>query len=217
MTTERRQQAQRGLVLMELLIAIAIAGIVSVMILMSWFALQDSYGNSTKRAKSEDIAREAVARMTREVRDMQGNADQAAVVSAQPNSLAFYTPFNDQGGKNLYTRYQFVPMASGSGKLMRYRDMNQNGAWEPGEKETVIASDVVNGLLNVPVFTYTYVDPYQDPSNPGTVYVAHQIPDVNTSRLLSVQMHVMVDLNPGHAPTYLDLDTTAQPRNLRLL
>jgi Tfp pilus assembly protein PilE len=211
-----RRNAQQGLMLMELLVAIAIASIVSVMVLMSWFALQDSYGSSTKRAESEDIAREAVARMTREIRDMQGNAGQAAVISAQPNSIEFYTPFNDQGGKNLYTQYVLLPSASG-GRLMRYRDVNQDGMWETGERETVIASNVVNGLLGVPVFTYTYVDPYQDPANPGQVFITHQIPDVNTARLLSVQIHVMIDLNPGHAPTYLDLETTAQPRNLRLL
>jgi type II secretory pathway pseudopilin PulG len=214
--TQRKKTAQQGLMLMELLVALTIASIVSAMIVMSWFALQDSYGSTTKRAQSEDIAREAVARMTRELRDMQGNAGQAAVVSAQPNSIEFYTPFNDLGGKNLYTKYAYVPMAKG-GKLVRYRDVNQNGAWEPGERETVIASDVVNGLLGVPVFTYTYVDPYEDPANPGQTFTAHQIPDVNTARLLSVQMHVMIDLNPGHAPSYLDLKTTAQPRNLRLL
>ncbi len=215
--TDHRKKAQQGLMLMELLVAIAIASVISVMILMSWFALQDSYGSSTKRAESEDIAREAVTRMTREIRDMQGNAGQSAVVSAQPNTIEFYTPFNDQGGKNLYTKYTLLPSASGGAKLMRYRDVNQNGQWDPGERETVIASDVVNGMLGVPVFTYTYVDPYQDPTNPGQLFVAHQIPDVNTARLLSVQIHVMVDLNPGHSPTYLDLETTAQPRNLRLL
>jgi hypothetical protein len=93
-------------------------------------------------------------------------------------------------------------LAQGGGKLVRYRDVNQNGAWESGERETVIASHVVNGLLGVPTFTYTYLDPYQDPANPGEVFTAHQIGDVNTARLLSVQMHVMIDLNPGHAPTY---------------
>jgi Tfp pilus assembly protein PilE len=217
MMTEHSDGKQQGLMLMELLIAIAITGIVSVMILMSWFALQSSYGSSTKRAESEDIAREAVARMTREIRDMQGNAGQAAVVSAQPNSIEFYTPFNDQKDNNLYTKYQYISVGGDSGKLVRFRDVNGDGVWQTGERETVIASDVVNGSTGVPVFTYTYLDPYQDPANPGQTFVAHQIPDVNTARLLSVQMHVMIDLNPGHSPTYLDLETTAQPRNLRLL
>lgn len=211
-----RHSGERGLMLMELLIALAITGVISAMILISWFALQTSYGSSAKRAESQEIARDAVSRMTREIRDMQGNAGQAAVVSAQGNSIEFYTPFNDQLGKNLYTKYQYVASANG-GKLVRYRDVNQNGAWETGERETVIASDVVNALKGVPVFTYTFVDPYQDPSNPGNVFVEHQIGDVNTARLLSVEIHVMIDLNPGHSPNYMDLETTAQPRNLRLL
>jgi hypothetical protein len=39
--------------------------------------------------------------------------------------------------------------------------------------------------------------------------------DTNRGAIMAVQIHLLVDLNPGHSPAYIDLLTTAQPRNQR--
>jgi hypothetical protein len=37
----------------------------------------------------------------------------------------------------------------------------------------------------------------------------------NLENILSVQIHLLVDTNPGHSPVYTDLMSTVEPRNMR--
>ena len=38
---------------------------------------------------------------------------------------------------------------------------------------------------------------------------------VDPSRIVEVGITLLVDLNPGKAPNYMDISTTVQPRNVR--
>jgi hypothetical protein len=49
----------------------------------------------------------------------------------------------------------------------------------------------------------------------GLVQQSPVMGDTNRGAIMAVQIHLLVDLNPGHSPAYIDLLTTAQPRNQR--
>ena len=59
---------QRGMTLIELLVATSISLVLGGMIIVRWWALTSSYASTVKRGKASDFARPAVA-MEREVRD----------------------------------------------------------------------------------------------------------------------------------------------------
>ena len=65
----RRASGQRGMTLVELLVAMSISLVISAMIILSWVALSGSYANTVRRGKTSDFARQAMDRMEREVRD----------------------------------------------------------------------------------------------------------------------------------------------------
>ena len=60
-----------GLTLVELLVVMTIGVIVSGAILLTWSSLTRSFSFTTKSSDSQDFARDAVARMGREIRDME--------------------------------------------------------------------------------------------------------------------------------------------------
>jgi len=89
-------------------------------------------------------------------------------------------------------------------RLFRQRDTNNDGSFT-GDPTMVIARNVVNGAVPsagspTPVFEYFGVD--------GTTTSV-------LTEIATVQIRVISDLNPTHSPTYFDLMTTVQPRNLR--
>ena len=108
---------QSGVTLVELLVVIIIMGIVSTMILGTWFALSKAYANATESAEQRDDAQLAMERLTRELRDAQAAPaaalDPLAVSSIElgPSAVRFNTTFNMAADADPST----VP------HLMRYR------------------------------------------------------------------------------------------------
>jgi prepilin-type N-terminal cleavage/methylation domain-containing protein len=224
----KRARRQKGLTLVELLTSIVIMGIVSAMILTVWFALQRSYAYSINSDSQQAIARDAMARIQREVRDAACQPDtfsngaqtyypftDSAVNLATGSRLDFTTPFNDPTAKILDVSYQYVQTNSTSGTLYRYRAIDPNATIDVGDlyaSKMTLATNIMNYSQgnNVPIFTYGYIDSsgnVQTTTSLGTVSEMQQI--------LSIQIHLLIDTNPGHAPTYMDLITTVQPRNMR--
>jgi prepilin-type N-terminal cleavage/methylation domain-containing protein len=205
---------ERGLTLTELLVVIVIGAILSTMIIGVWFALQRSYAYSTKANYARQTARDCMARMVREIRDAQslGNGS-PCILYAQPNDIRFTTAFNDPGtdgqGRVLLVRYWYE---AGDKKIYRMRDTNENGTLGTGDRLDVMASHVVNGVTPsssnpTPVFSYTYID------SAGATQMANSVTD--TGSIVTVQIRIIADLNPGRSPEYIDLNSTVQPRNQR--
>ena len=76
----------------------------------------------------------------------------------------------------------------------------------------MLARDVVN--KSVPstasptaIFTYGYRD------GSGNFTTATTVTSVNLTKIISVQIHLIVDANLAHAPSHADLQTTVRPRN----
>ena len=227
--------------LIELLVAMSISLVISAMILLSWFALSRSYATTTKREMASDTTRLALARMEREIRDVEqppATVSEVAVVRARPFYIEIYTTFNKAGNQfaNVLPRLVMYRLYS-DGELWRFQDLDNDPA-DPGyghiegvndtaesgfslaeqtagEGAQRLAADVVNASnpsTTNPTPLFTYIY-YNDD---GTL--AHES-DVRgtTSRakIRAVELNLLLDMNPGRSPVYTHLRTTAQLRNTR--
>ena len=104
-------------------------------------------------------------------------------------------------------------LASGNGS--QGTEAVETSTWEGA---SLIVSHVVNGSVADPntgssttdVFRYTLYD-----SSGNLAQQSPVLGDQLRAGVVAVQIHLLVDLNPSHSPTYIDLQTTAQPRNER--
>lgn len=239
----RGRSAERGLTLIELLVTISILGVLTTMILVSWFALQKSFAFSLKADDSRQAARDAVSRMTVAIRDSQDfqftySSDTVPAIStAEADRIVFNTSYQRPSNASVPTTatasgnhsvaevaFVYVPSSTTptNGAIYYVTDTNGNGLTnELASTENVIANgrlvikNVVNNVRppgsSTPVFMYTYF------ADDGAVRQTTSMSGagVSTSRIFSVQIHVLVDLDPSHAPVYMDIQSTAQPRNMR--
>src|SRR5450759_687191 len=163
MRTRRSAGDQAGLTLVELLIGMTIAGILTTMILMGWFSLQNSYSMSSQSTKQREAARDAMSRIIRELRDAQASDLNNPLRLANWDEVRFYTSFNDPGSGNAgvlrLTRYWYDAAHE---QLIRQRDTNNNGRFsalplssggdehnmatlDSGDRVSVILTHVTNG------------------------------------------------------------------------
>ena len=219
--------------MIELLISMAIMGVVTTMILGTWFALSKSYSHTTRSTEQIDSARQGISRMAREIRDAQGVLGAgvpAPFVMTSPRQIQFYSTFNmtnaDTPGTSTtplssqprLTRfiYKITDESQGMGNIyMEYPGLDgQFGT--AGAVSTVLVTNVANARANRDVFVYSKYDPstgdleYSWPLTTPVVTVA-------PSELVSVGINVLVDVNPGKSPNYTDVRTTVNPRNIRQL
>jgi hypothetical protein len=188
--------------MIELLIAMTVMTILSGMIVMAWISLQGSYAYSVKSADSRGTARDAMSRMRREIRDAmtQPATGLGPIVVAGVDHLQIMSAFNDTGGDVQSVDYWYRASSQTTGAITRKRG---SGA------EQIVAKDIVNVSNGTPLFRYSYLD------GGGNVVVATSVAAADVARILTVEIHILADVNPGHAPTYMDLISTVQPRNQR--
>lgn len=215
----QRAKQQGGMSLVELLVGMLILSILTTLIIGVWISLQSSSAQTISSDRARETARDAMSRLRREIRDAQSQregqslAGSPAIISAGPDAIMFSTAFNDPGsdgaGRILLTKYWY----DGSAQIIyRQRDTDENGTLDAGDKLDVVARNIVNSVTPsasnpTPLFKYTYVDGNGDLQTTTTMS--------DPTRILTVQIRILADLNPGHSPIYMDLISTAQPRNLR--
>lgn len=104
----RHPAGERGISLVELLVAMSIMGVITAMLLTGWFALSKSYGFTVHSADARDSGRQAMQRLQREVRDAEkppqgylgtstSDAPDAIIYRARSYWIAFSTTFNNTG------------------------------------------------------------------------------------------------------------------------
>jgi type II secretory pathway component PulJ len=207
---------------MELLVSMIIMGVVTTMLVGIFVAVEDSYGFSTASFDARATASDAMAQMTRELRDMAAQSaggplyGKPIIIKARANEIDFTTPYLNPGMTGapqiLLTRYWYSPSTD---CIYEQRDTDDNGIFDSGDAQITIASDIVNGLepssaSPTPLFTYTYYD------QNGNLQTASSVSgSVNRAAIQTIQIDILADLNPNHAPTYMNLVSTVQPRNLR--
>lgn len=242
--TSASPRRQTGLTLIELLVGIVIMGIISTMLLVSWFALQGSYGYTVNSSEQRDSAAQALAHMQAEVRDAQAPAApsaQSAIVAASPWWIEINTTFSTAGDTNpSQTPHLVLYRLYSDGTIWRYQDLDGNGVIsgvdtsltpgsttdnpsaystaeeKNGEGAQLILSNVTNYSANPsnPVPLFRYM--YYDQT--GALQVANSVSNATYNDLantVAVLIRVLDDLNPGHAPVSADLQVTAQLRNQR--
>lgn len=201
--------------------------VVTVMIVGVWVALQRSYQSTSSSSEVRERARDAMSRMVREIRDSSnrvGSSAGSAITHADSTSITFRTAFNESAADEIRAdaagdMQDYVPPAGGfyyeDGVLYRWRDTDGTPGSSPGDRRDALATDLVNGTA-VPVFTYTCINTGNDPSAGVELGAPYQTATpVDLSAIVSVQITLRLDLNPGRAPEYIDLISTAQPRNQR--
>lgn len=200
----RRRQA--GVTLVELLVVIVIMGIVSTMILGTWFALTKAYAGATQSAKQRDLAGLAMERLVRELRDAQGLGAAGGVAISPtdlgPYSIRFNTTFNMETADDPATTPHAVHYWLADGVL--YRQV------EGGPAQAVV-QNIVNEASGVDLFRYYYYDGNGDlvHSNGTTDLPA------NTRRIKAVRAALLVDLQPGKSPENMKIVNMVQLRNQR--
>lgn len=231
-----RAGRQGGMSLVELLIAMTIMSIITAMILVSWLALSRSYSYSVSSNKARDLAREATARLEREVRDAESDPDtsEAALIRARARTVVVSTTFNIPGNASPSTGPRLVMFRLyPGGELWRFFDADEDGVIENvnmnadgwpanpnsaaeranGEGGRLLVKDVVNDKVPsetgpTPLFHYSY---YRDDGQ--LVQDTTVLGAANRRKVVSVQFKLLVDLNPARSPIYTEFQTTAQLRN----
>lgn len=216
------RRGQRGITLIELLVSMTIMGVLSTMIIATWFVLQSSASSASQQNIQRDDARQALSRIATEVRDAESRLGYAPVQAASANAIAVNTTFNNTGNSDQSTLPHLVRFRYDAAMKTVYRveDSDDDGVLTD-ETERVLLRNVVNGqvqdidedgnLSPIPVFTYAY---YTDSGQLKTT-ANPAAKGISTLRIITVQIRLLVDVKPNSSPTFMDLATSVQPRNLR--
>ncbi len=208
---------QAGVTLIELLIVIIIMGIVSTMILGTWFALSKAYANATQSAEQRDNAQMAMERLTRELRDAQAAPanvlDSSAISSTDlgPESIRFNTTFNMSAADDPATVPQLVRYSLEGETLFRELAGADRKFGTSDDRKEALVEHVVNTANSADLFQYYYYDGTGDlRRSTGTT----NVPAI-TARIKAIKITLLVDLRPGHSPEAMKIVNVVQPRNQR--
>lgn len=229
------QGAQSGITLVELLVTMVILSVVTTMLVGVWISLQRAYAFTASKNNATAQARDAIDRVSSEVRAAQGVTYSASpspttstpfvVGGTSPyvcdaNDVTFYSAYNNpsaalqsgQFGRGQLRLTSIWLDTSGSKPqktLYWQRDTNANGALDSGDRKVRLASNVVNtaAAINKPIFQYNVL-------SSGTITPVTSLTASNVASLVTVQIDLITDANIAHTPTYVDLMTTVEPRNL---
>lgn len=228
--SRRHRRRESAWTLVELLVVVVIGSIVTGAILLTWFSLGDSYSMTTRSSKAREFARDAVARMARELRDAEPRGTYPALRTVATDEIVFTTTFNDPANdlvdsEPMLTRYWYEwDEAKEMGVLHRQRDSQTAGRVgdlfledgstpDPYDRDMVIVRHVLNPVdpttKHADLFAYSYID------TDGDVVKAGPPPTAAASvpTIFFVHVSLSVDLNPESAPLPMDLSTTVQLRN----
>ena len=224
----RHGRRQAGFTLVELVVAMFIMGIVSTMLVGTWISLQRSADFSEQKTQAAAAGRDALDRVSSELRDAQPCASSTAspfcstLSSPYVNDsydCTFYTPYNNpsaaaqsgtggQAQSVLTSIYLDTSGTQSQKKLMMIHDTNHDGVFDTGDQVMTLATNVVNsatastGRSSATSLTQTArtARPVASPAPPRPSVVA-------------VNIEVVLDTNLLSKPTYVDLVSTIRPRN----
>jgi Tfp pilus assembly protein PilV len=224
-----KRASQAGLSMIELLVSMIIVTVIGTMLVAGWISLQRSFAFAQAKNTARATARDALERMSSELRDAQPPTDASTTpfyfALASPYvcdayDCVFYSAYNNalarQDGTGTtqlrLTAIWLDTSGAQAQKTLKWtRDTNNNGSLlDPSDRTIILARNVVNTTVSPanPVFTYFFRG-----STPGSYTTAISLDSTSAPTLVSVQIELVVDANLSHTPSYVDLKTTVQPRN----
>jgi type II secretory pathway pseudopilin PulG len=216
-----RPARQAGLTLVELLVVMSITVVVTALLVMSWLALTKSYSMTTRTTEAGELARDAVSRLSREIRDAEPDpaSGDPAIVDFGDDFIEFTTTFNQANNDQplptpILTRYEYRRDATtGEQTLHRLRDTNGDGLFTPSDRDDLVVTNLRN-------YSQTTAGQWQPVTKPFT-YMKLNLEDrepmlapldTPSQYIALVQVHLLVKM-PGRQPGPTDLVTTVQLRN----
>jgi prepilin-type N-terminal cleavage/methylation domain-containing protein len=207
---------QRGMTLIELLVAMTIMVVLSTMIIATWISLSKAYSLTSRSDRQRDVANQAISRMAREIRDAQRvpGGTSAAFVRAAPNEIRFYSTFNVAGNSDpTLTEPRLTRFVLRGGTIYREFPGADGLFGSSDDVSSALVRDVVNGSQTADLFTYSAID-----ATTGQMYQSSgEATRTPAAQIQTVRIVLYVDLNPGKSPNYMDISTTVEPRNMRHL
>jgi prepilin-type N-terminal cleavage/methylation domain-containing protein len=235
-----RRRSQAGLTLIELLVTMIIMAIVSTMLVGGWISLQRSYAFARSKNMYRAYARDALDRMSSELRASQPptalSTTQFYVTGSSPYicgpmSCVFYSAYNNgaapDGTGLAQSRLTMIWLDTSTKKLWwrRYTAADAVPGVSTAYKETLLARNVVNNSIAntkvtpntsyTAIFTYYFRDAggnWRDSLHSDFTSLA-STGTYAVANLRSIQIELIVDANISHTPTYVDIRTTIRPRN----
>lgn len=227
--------SQSGLTLVELLISIIILGIVASMLIMGWINLQKSSAYALQSSTARGSARDAISRLSNELRGAQPTTlptasptpatPPALFVTASPMEAIFYSAYNQPGvsdegsgiGALRLTRVWLSSSGSTPQKNLYWRrDTNGNGVLDSGDRQIILATNVVNRSITnthvTPATSYTAIFTYWYLTTSGFTRT-DTVTGSDLAAIEAVQVRVIVDANLQRPPVAVDLTTTVRLRN----
>ena len=234
----RTRRSQAGLTLVELLVSIIVVGILTTMLVSGWINLQRASAVTVSASTSRATARDAMSRVSSELRGAQPTSLPTPVPSAtgapvsQPpltmatrNDVRFSSSFNSSNanadGSGLAalrpTRLWLDTSGSQDQKTLFWqRDMNANGSFtDAGDRSIVLAEDVVNEVVADATnggTSYTPVFRYAYRNALGNIQWTDNADSVLAS-IVAIRARLLIDSNMARGPSPVDITTTVRLRN----
>ncbi|NLE10021.1 MAG: prepilin-type N-terminal cleavage/methylation domain-containing protein [Actinobacteria bacterium] len=193
--TETRASRQEGFTLVELMVVVLIAGIISVTVLTFYLSALRSTADQTTRIQNQDSARFAMYEMSRYIRgacdsDSNQTSIDDSLALARPQEMAFYADVDGDGSAEKLHYY-----LSGTTLKMELTEPD-TGTIPPTYpaqhqlESLVILDGIRNG--SDPIFSY-----YAYNEGTGAIY---QIADPNSADLRRAVVAVGIDLSVNEKP-----------------
>lgn len=204
--SRRSRPRESGLTLMELLVVMTIGVVITGALILTWSSLTRSFSFTTRGSDAQDFARDAVGRMSREIRDMEPKGAVSAIIKADSDELIFTTTFNQAGNDTplvepVETRYWYS-----------WDDLRKVGALhrDRGGVSTILVDNLLNERTgtDADVFRYSYV------ASDRTIVTDGMSPTVVEYDSISmIRIDLSVDLNPESGPQPMQVSTRVHLRN----
>jgi prepilin-type N-terminal cleavage/methylation domain-containing protein len=237
-----RRGGQDGLTLIETLVSMIILVILSTMIIVGWANLQRASANALRTNQARASLRDAMSRVSVELRAAQptalpsATASAAAVdllVAASPMDVQFYSAFN-AGGANAdgsgtaavrLTRIWLDPddhpahWNPACGTLLWQRDTSGSGTLgDTGDQTVVLARNVANDILadsaHGTAYTAVFRYGYRATPDDPVEWTDNEDGTLDLTTVVAVSARLIIDKKMGGTPSYADLSTTVRLRNV---
>ncbi len=216
-TLRRKPGRQAGITLVELIVAMVIMTLLTTMMVTGWISLQHSDALAVDVTTAQASARDALARISNELRDCQSPTGGCPFVSIANNECDFYSAYNQPGvttsGSSFaptaalrLTRIYIAADAHDATQLDVWwqRDTDNSGTFTSADRKVCLASYVVNGTTLAPFNLFTYYD--------KTLTTLTSLTDPTKVAMVVVRLAVQYDMSKS-SPKYVEVDTTVRPRN----